>query len=84
MSTIFIAHKGESSERDLPRKYEQTQNLMLICSDMLKKAISENVKIFIPFVDLNDRNGSTADANQLNFGCEFNKGGFLMIRKHLS
>lgn len=39
MSTIFIAHKGESSERDLPRKYEQTQNLMLICSDMLKKAI---------------------------------------------
>lgn len=39
MSTIFIANKGESSERDLPRKYEQTHNLMLICSDMLKKAI---------------------------------------------
>ena len=39
MSTILIGHKVESSERDYHSKYEQTHNLKVICSDLLKKAI---------------------------------------------
>ena len=44
MSGILIAHKVESSEGDRPSKYEQTHKLMLICSDVPKKAITENSK----------------------------------------
>ena len=44
MSPIVIAHKAESSEGERPSKCEQTQKLMLICSDVPKKATTENSK----------------------------------------
>ena len=45
MAIILTVHKVESSEGDFPSKYEQTHKLMLICSDVSKKAITENSKL---------------------------------------
>ena len=39
MSKILMAQKAESSEGDRLSKYEQTHKLMLICSDVPKRAI---------------------------------------------
>ena len=44
MLTILIVHNVESFEGDHSSKYKQTHNLMLIYSDALKKAITENSK----------------------------------------
>ena len=41
MSSIIRAQNVESSKREHPGKCEQTTKLMLICSDVPKKAITE-------------------------------------------
>ena len=45
MSTTLTVHKVESSEGDRFRKYEQMHTLMLICSDVSKKVITEDSKL---------------------------------------
>ena len=44
MSIILTVHKVESSEGDFLSKYERTHKLILIYSDVSKKAITENAK----------------------------------------
>lgn len=44
MSAILLVHRVKSSEGDRPSKYEQTHKLMLIWSNVPKKAITEDLK----------------------------------------
>ena len=44
MSTILPVHKAESSEGDSSGKYRRTHKLILVCSNVPKKAITENSK----------------------------------------
>ena len=44
MSTTLTIHKVESSEGDRFRKYERMHKLMLMCSDVSKKVITEDSK----------------------------------------
>ena len=44
MSAILIVHQVESSERDRSSKDERTHKLMVICSDVPRKAITEYSK----------------------------------------
>ena len=41
MSTILTVHEYESSEGDYSKKYKRTHKLMLILSDVPKKAITK-------------------------------------------